>query len=168
MTLEKTDDDLRLARALVLRGHPANQVLFHISRRLIMSPNDVELVRVYTKEIGGKISDTTLPVSSDFEVIVAAEAGSTIHSRGAQFLTNILVRDLSANDIIPAIPAQALSGAMSSSAWPELYRALQYKVNKADLAGRENHVCQVIAFLNVGVNDPDVSFALSPFSILTR
>ena len=39
-----------------------------------MSPNDVELVRVYTKEIGGKISDTTLPVSSSFEVIVEAEA----------------------------------------------------------------------------------------------
>ena len=81
---------------------------------------------------------------------------------------NILVRDLSANDIIPATPTQAVSGAMSSSAWPELYRALQYKVNKADLTGRENHVCQVIAFLNVGVNNPDVSFAVSPFSILTK
>ena len=69
-----------------------------------MSPNDVELVRVYTKEIGGKISDTTLPVSSGFEVIVEAEAGSAIHSSGAQFLMNILVRDLSANDIIPATP----------------------------------------------------------------
>ena len=133
-----------------------------------MSPNDVELVRVYTKEIGGKISDTTLPVSSGFEVIVEAEAGSAIHSSGAQFLMNILVRDLSANDIIPATPTQAVSGAMSSSAWPELYRALQYKVNKADLTGRENHVCQVIAFLNVGVNNPDVSFAVSPFSILTK
>jgi hypothetical protein len=74
MTSEKTDSDLRLARTLVLRDHPANQVLPHIPRRLIMSPNDVELVRVYTKEIGGKISDTTLPVSSSFEVIVEAEA----------------------------------------------------------------------------------------------
>jgi len=59
MTSEKTDGDLRLARALVLRDYPANQVLLHISRMLIMSPNDVEVVRVYTKEIGGKISDTT-------------------------------------------------------------------------------------------------------------
>lgn len=133
-----------------------------------MSPNDVELVRVYTKEPGGKISDTTLPVSSDFEVIVEAEAGSAIHSSGAQFLTNILVRDLSANDIIPATPTQPGSGAMSSSAWPELYRAFLHKVNTADLAGRENHVCQVIAFLNVGVTNPDVSFAVSPFSILTK
>jgi len=59
MTSEKTDGDLRLARALVLRDHTTNHVLLHISRRLIMSPNDVEVVRVYTKEIGGKISDTT-------------------------------------------------------------------------------------------------------------
>jgi hypothetical protein len=168
MTPEKTDGDLRLTRALVFRDYSANKVFLHISRRLIMSPNDVELVRVYTKELGGKISDTTLAVSSGFEVIVEAEAGSAIHSSGAQFLTNILVRDLSANDIIPATPTQAVSGAMSSSAWPELYRALQYKVNKADLTGRENHVCQVIAFLNVGVNNPDVSFAVSPFSILTK
>jgi len=87
MTSEKTDGDLRLARALVLRDHPTNQVLLHISRSLKMSPDDVELVRVYTKEIGGKISDTTLPVSSGFEVIVEAEAGSAIHSSGAQFLT---------------------------------------------------------------------------------
>ena len=69
MTSEKTDGDLRLARALVLRDHPTNQVLLHISRSLKMSPNDVELVRVYTKEIGGKIFDTTLPVSSGFEVL---------------------------------------------------------------------------------------------------
>src|SRR6266487_4711829 len=67
MTSEKTDGDLRQARALVLRDHPTYQVLLHISRRLKMSPNDVELVRVYTKEIGGKISDTTLPVSSGFD-----------------------------------------------------------------------------------------------------
>jgi hypothetical protein len=168
MTAEKTDGDLRLARALVLRDHPANQVLLHIPRRLRMSPNDVELVRVYTKEPGGKISDTTLPVSSGFEVIVEAEAGSAIHSNGAQFLTNILVKDLSANDIIPATPTQPGSGVMSSSAWPELYRAIEYKVNTADLTGRENHVCQIIAFLNVGVTNPDVSFAVSPFSILTK
>ena len=73
-----------------------------------MSPNDVELVRVYPKETGGKISDTTLPISSGFEVIVEAEAGSAIHSSGAQFLTNILVRDLSANGKIPATSTQAL------------------------------------------------------------
>jgi hypothetical protein len=133
-----------------------------------MSPNDVELVRVYTKETGGKISDSTLPVSSGFEVIVEAEAGSAIHSSGAQFLTNILVRDLSANDLIPATPTQASSGAMSSGAWPELYRAFQYKVNTADLTGRENHVCQVISFLNAGVTNPDVSFAVSPLFIMTK
>ena len=91
-------------------------------------------------------------MTRDFEVIVDAEAGLAIHSTGAQFLTGILVRDLSANNTIPATAEQASSGGLNSSAWPELYRAFRYTINAADLAGREDDVCQVIAYLNVGVS----------------
>jgi len=117
-----------------------------------------------------KYRDTliTFPVTSNFEVMVDAEAGSAIHSSGAQFLTGVLVRDLSANTIIPATPVQASSGALKSNAWPEPYRAFRYTIKAADLNNRENHVCQIIAFLNVGVSNQDSSFALSPLFMLTR
>ena len=153
---------------MMLRNRPVNQVfLTHFKEVDHESKRRRARSSVHERNRRENL-DSTLPVSSGFEVIVEAEAGSAIHSSGAQFLTNILVRDLSANDLIPATPTQASSGAMSSSAWPELYRAFQYKVNTANLTGRENHVCQVISFLNAGMTNPDVSFAVSPLFIMTK
>jgi hypothetical protein len=156
---------------MALRSHseiPVVTTILQTSRRFSMGPNDVELVRAYTREPGKQVADITFPVTSDFEVMVDAEAGSAIHSSGAQFLTGVLVRDLSANTIILATPVQASSGALKSNAWPEPYRAFRYTIKAADLNNRENHVCQIIAFLNVGVSNQDSSFALSPLFMLTK
>lgn len=39
-----------------------------------MGPNDVELVRAYTREPGKQVADITFPVTSNFEVMVDAES----------------------------------------------------------------------------------------------
>ncbi|MDX1522733.1 MAG: hypothetical protein R3264_13985 [Anaerolineae bacterium] len=146
-----------------------------------MGPNDAELVRVFTREVGGAIADVTFPVADDFEVVVEVEAGSAIFGGGTQYETGIVVRDKMAGDTIQATP-QLASGAgvpanpagfgpegMAGAGTEWLSQANQfvYKVEAAALGGRENHICEVMAFLKVRVTDPDVSFAISPHFIIT-
>lgn len=132
-----------------------------------MGPNDVEVVRVFTRRAGATIADVTFPVSADFNILAEAEAGSALHGTGAQFATNIVVRDITANTNIPHSPATGFSGAMASAAWQNLDQSFQYTVASADLAGRENHLCQVITYLTAGVSNPDTSFSSSSLFMLT-
>jgi hypothetical protein len=132
-----------------------------------LGPNDADLVRVFTQRVGATIADVTFPVGTDFNVIAEAEAGSALHGAGAQFSTNIVMRDITANNNIPHAPAAGFSGAMASAQWPNLDQRFQYTIASADLAGREDHLCQVITYLTAGVTNPDTSFAESPLFMLT-
>jgi hypothetical protein len=134
-------------------------------RRSGVGPNDAEVVRVFTKEPGGTISDETLSVSAGFDVAVEAEAGSAIHGSQAGFETNIVVRDISANDNIAATPAGGVSGQTAGAAWPNQAQTFAFTVASAALAGRENHIGQVLAYLRVG---QDSSFETSPLFMLTK
>jgi hypothetical protein len=135
-----------------------------------VGPNDAELVRVFTT--GDTIGDITFPVGADFKAVVEAEAGSAIFGSGAQFKTNIVVRDISANNDIAFTPAAGFPAAgtptsLNSTSWPNQNQKFEYTVASGGLAGREGHVCQVIAFLTVGVTNPDSSFAVSSLFMLT-
>jgi len=132
-----------------------------------MGPNDAELIRVFTQGAGATIADVTFPTNAPFDIVVEVEAGTAIHGSGAQFKTNIVVRDLTANANIAAAPAGGVSGAMSSPAWPSPPQKFVYTVAAAALAGKDDHLCQVISFLSVGVTNPDTSFAESPLFLLT-
>jgi hypothetical protein len=131
-----------------------------------MNPNDAELVDVFTRQVGGAVSDESLPVDEDFEVVAEVEAGQALFNLGAQFTTNIVIRDITANDDIPADPAAGFSGQTSSADWPTQAHTFVYTVAVAGLAGRENHICEVQSFLTVGIGTPNVSFATSPMFIL--
>ena len=130
--------------------------------------NDTEFIRVFTNEVGEAFADLAFAVNQNFEVTVEAEAGSAVLSGGLQFNTNIVVQDVSANDNIPANPAAGFSGQIGSAAWPNANQKFVYTVNSADLAGRENHLCQVVAWLTTGLNNQDVSFSTSPYFLLTN
>jgi hypothetical protein len=132
------------------------------------APNDADVVRVFTNEVGEAFADVALPVNADFEVTVEAEAGSALLAGGDQFETNIVVQDITANNNIPSAPAAGFSGQIGSAAWPNANQTFRYRVAAADLAGRENHVCQALAWLAVGLNNQDVSFVQSANFILTR
>lgn len=132
-----------------------------------MNPNDVDLTRVFVREPGAIVADSSIPVASGLEIVVEAEAGTTVHGNGTQFLTNIVVRDITANSNIAAIPGPGYAGTMHTSAWPAPDHQFVWNVPPTSLAGSENHVCEVIAFLKAGLANPDVEFATSEPFILT-
>ena len=132
-----------------------------------MHPNDAELVRAFTREKGTLIGDITFPVTDDFEIVVEARAGSTIHALGAHYETRIFLRDLTANVDISIDPLAGYTGNMMDSNWPTLPVQFVYTVQVGDLIGKENHICQVYAFLKVGMIHANVSLAVSPLFMLT-
>lgn len=128
-----------------------------------MGPNDVELVRVYTRNPGGNVSDVTFPFDQDIEIVVDAEAGEDIFDTGASFTLNVTVKDLVDNCLIPTTPGY--THILGGSAWPTPTTNFLFTISAADLGPvKENHVCEVIAYLCV---DHDYSFATSPWFIIT-
>lgn len=132
-----------------------------------MGPNDVDLTRVFVREPGTTVGDDSIAAARGLEIVVEAEAGSAIHGQGAQFRTNIVVRDLSANNNIPANPGGGFSGTMATAAWLAFDHQFVFEVPAAALAGREDHLCEVLAFVKAGLVNPDVEFATSYTFILT-
>ena len=130
--------------------------------------NATEMTRVFTNEVGEAFADLAFTVNKNFEVTVEAEAGSAILEGGLQFNTNIVVQDVSANNNIPANPAAGVSGQVGGPKWPNSNQKFTYTVNSADLAGRENHLCQVVAWLTIGLKNQDISFSTSPYFVLTN
>lgn len=134
-----------------------------------MGPNDVDLARVFVRELrqNAVVGEESLDIQSGLQIVVEAEAGSAILGLGTQFLTNIVVRDLTANNNIPAQPPGGFSGTMSTPAWPAVDHQFLFSVAPGVLAGRADHLCEVLAFLKAGLVNPDVEFATSYTFILT-
>jgi hypothetical protein len=123
----------------------------------------------------------TFPVNADFEVVVEVEAGTAVFNAGTQYHAGIVLRDKTATDIIQATPQLAEGGGVAAATagfgpegmslagkeWRTQADQFVYRVAAADLAGRENHICEVLAFLRVGVAEPDVSFAVSSYLMIT-
>lgn len=146
-----------------------------------MGPNDAELIRVWTRKTGGTVAHLTFPVNANFEIVVDVEAGDAMFGGGTEYETGIVLRDKTAGDTIQTTPQLAAGGGVpadpagfgpdgmdgAGTEWLTQANQFVYLVEAADLAGRENHICEVLAFLRVRVTDPDVSFATSPLFILT-
>jgi hypothetical protein len=152
-----------------------------------VGPTDVELVRVFSREVNGKIADESFPANRDFEIAIEAEAGTFVLNGGGQFIVGLVLRDISQNNnIVGVVPKQqptvpptpptppinspaTFSPGNNNGAWPEQARVFEYTVPAASLAGRENHVCQAIASLSVGAGGPrDTSFATSNLFMITQ
>jgi hypothetical protein len=125
-----------------------------------MGPNDVELTQVYTRDLNKTIADVTFASTSDFEVVVEAEAGNAIFAGGGQFTTNIVVRDLTANDNIPFTPG-GVSGQFGKPEWQREDNSFVYTIRAHDLANRKGHLCEVYAHLLVGIRNHDASMSKS-------
>ena len=129
-----------------------------------LHPNDVQLLRVYPRNKGGTILEETLPSEAEFEVVVEAKAGETIHGGGGNYLIQIVVRDLTDFTIVHK---ERLEGNFTDKVWDE--PALSYAfLIPAQGAAKENHIYEVLASLCVGVRNPNVSFAKSPMFIITK
>jgi hypothetical protein len=70
------------------------------------------------------------------------------------------------NNNIPFAANSTLNGDLAGANWPNFDQRFEFTVAQADLAGRENDVCQVIAFLKIGTNNPDTTFSVSPYFMI--
>jgi len=127
-----------------------------------MHPNDVQLIRVYARERKGKIVDKTFPSDAEFEVVVEAEAGKSIHGGGGKFSIHIVVRDLTDFTIIKE---DRLQGHFSEENWPKPVLSHAFPIPTQG-SKKENHIYEILASLAVGVRNPNVSFVTSPLFII--
>lgn len=143
-----------------------------------MNANDAEVVRVWTREVGGTCGDVTFPNNADFEIVVDVEAGSAKFNDGPQFRVGVVVKDLTHWSTVPATPTivapcndtgapeHDIQGSLNSPCWPTEAGQFVFRVAAGALPTRTNHILSVHAFLIVGVGEPDVSFVeSSPFVI---
>ncbi len=141
------------------------------------SANDFDLVRVFTRAVGGATAETALPFNANFEVVIEVEAGQALLNGGGQFAVALVVRDLTtgANFAVTATPSGTAQtpnvGApanLASAAWPIQAVQFVYTTQNPPGAATENDFCEALASIRVGVNNPDVEFATSPLFILIR
>lgn len=125
-----------------------------------MGPNDAELVRVSTRRIGSKISDITIDLTKNAEVVVESEYGAAIAGQPAQVSITVI-------DEVDSYTAIYNSGPVKFNAVPG-DREDVITIPSAAFKGRSGHSCHVIArlLMNIAVT-PDASFAKStPFLLV--
>jgi hypothetical protein len=130
-----------------------------------MGPNDAELVRVFTREVGGVIADVTFPFGIPFHAVIECEAGEAVHAAGASYEIKIDVLDFSAMASV-ITSAIAAGGSLGDQAWPNQAHQFVFTVPAA-APENEGHIWKILASLKVGRVNPDVSLAESPFLVIT-
>jgi hypothetical protein len=133
-------------------------------------PNNVALTRVSARRVGATIADATLKITDPFEVVIEAEAGATVLGSGTSYKTDIRIRDLWDNNDIAFTAKPVVAGTyeakpqgnLGAAEWKTADQKIIFDVAAAGLAGRGDHPCQVLAYLQTRLADPDVEFAQSP------
>ena len=134
------------------------------------APNDVEIVRVYTRSVGENISDVQFRSDENFEVVVETEAGSAKLGSGEPFQIGVTVRNLTDSSISTHNDTQ--SGNISNPDWTSPALETVFPASgtgytpSPGLGQAGTHCYEVIAWLRVRANDPDVSFARSPIFLV--
>jgi hypothetical protein len=132
-----------------------------------MHSNDVELVRVYTREPGGVISDETIPhdpAGTTVDIAIECEAGAAITSLNPPYKLLVYVRDLMEHQEIDwTNEATPLTGSLGDANWPSL--AVTHVIQAKSTNFNKGHVYNVLAVLTVGTEI--ASFAESPMFIIT-
>jgi hypothetical protein len=134
-----------------------------------MGPNDAQLVRVFTREAGGAISDETAEKGSALDIVVEAEAGFALHSTGGRYEFGIVVRNLTTSS---SIHTDIRSGLFGDANWPadKLANQFVFTLPAAMVtAALAKNIFEVIAYLmigGVGPTPPDVSFEKSSMFIV--
>lgn len=130
------------------------------------APNDVEITRVYTREVGGSIADVQFPFNDDYEVVIEAEAGSAIAGSGLPFQIGVTVRNLTDSTVTPHNVIQ--NGTITNATWPGgVHQAIFGPFTPIPGAAQIGvHTYEAIGFLTARAADPDVSVAKSPLFLV--
>jgi hypothetical protein len=131
-----------------------------------MGPNDVEVVRVFTRRVKATIADITLAKDEDFEVVVEAEAGRTIFGGGGRYRVALVLRDLTANNDVPFTANFPLVGLFGDPGWAQEDNKFVFTVSSADLGNRGDHILIAYATLLAGNRDFDASLTAGPLVMI--
>ncbi|WP_406437613.1 hypothetical protein OHB14_58220 [Streptomyces sp. NBC_01613] len=123
-------------------------------------------MRAFTRRPKGTIADTTVEASSEFEVVLEAECGTALFGTGGKYQAEIVMRDITANNNIPFKVAGPTNGSFGDTNWPQEDQKFVYHVEPTELTGRVGHLCQVYAYLLVGITHPDVGIGVSPMFVI--
>ena len=130
------------------------------------APNDVEIVRVYTRRVGGPIADVQFRSDENYEVVVECEAGSAIAGSGLPFQIGVTVRNLTDSSI--SEHNDSISGTVVAPDWPGSTLQVVFPAGGGGYTpdpgvGQAGvHLYRAIGWLKVRATDPDVSVAWSP------
>ncbi len=141
------------------------------------NPNDADLVRVYTREAGGTIAETTPHVSASphsFEVVVEAEAGSVLCGSSQPYTISLVAFDLTAGANPGAPFTVNTSGELFNNTFGNITPWCAYEekftitLTAAQAAAVTDHIMQYTAvlFSRPGSTNPVISFIQSPLFML--
>jgi hypothetical protein len=128
------------------------------------SANECELSRVYVRNTGGLVGEESIKDNVNFEVVLEAEAGQTLHNGGGPYKLILVVTDFT-NDYI-TYDTQTKAGTFGDATWPNLPVQFAFTV-PATGAGRDDHVFQAIGVVTAGLADPIVDTEFSDVFIIT-
>jgi hypothetical protein len=119
-----------------------------------VDPNSALILRAAVREANGSPNDNTLNPSKDAEVTVEVEAGGAALGSGKAWHLGIVVKDLVDGGTIPFVlsPTTADNGSLGLAPWTAKTETFAYKIPKANLAPAKGHLCQVYAYLLIGIN----------------
>lgn len=123
--------------------------------------NDVNIVRVYTREVGGDIEDNQFLATNDFEVVVEAEAGTAIFNLGPEYSIGVTVRNLTDSSINTHNDIH--TGRLGDATWPTQPDQEVFGPFSPDWGAGQSgvHIYEVLAYAKVGNVNPDVSITKS-------
>jgi hypothetical protein len=115
-----------------------------------MGPNDAQIIRVYTRELGAVIADFTIDSGKDAEVVVDVEAGLAALGGGGQWQLGIVIKDLVNGNVIAFTTPPPVNGNLGAAPWSAQDETFAWTVPSANLTGSKGDLCQVYAYLLVG------------------
>jgi len=139
-----------------------------------MGPNDVEIIRVYTRKKGGLTADREFHHLEEFQIVIEAEAGSAIYDLGGPYWLGFTVRNLTDSTVKPAIHQVEEDGEFQSPWTPQAYQKVFGPYTLTDLVPwppdtiKGTHCFEVLAYVRAGKKRPDVSTAASPIFVIYK
>lgn len=141
-----------------------------------MNPDDAQIIRVYSRNRGSSVPESAinLDAGGNFEVVIEAEAGSTLVVNRVPFTMRIEGFDsTSANNPAGAgnpsfsqTVAAAQASFAAANGWPQ--KTTVFTVNVANLANVQDHFFKYTGILHTAGPNPTVVSILEspPFIIL--
>lgn len=134
------------------------------------APNDVEIVRVYTRNLTDPTADVQFRSDENYEVVVECEAGTAIAGSGLPFHIGVTVRNLTDSNIPEH--NDTISGTVVAPDWPGSTLEVVFPDGGGGYTPDPGvgqigvHLYETVAWLKVRATDPDVSFARSPIFLV--